>query len=105
MTRRAFFWSGAEFPGIAIWDVTVPEGLGVEGVVRAHSPEPVGKFFVVRAGDLRAAGTFAELGVVLRRSASEVRTIGLFFVPGIFGAAMGPVLFRAAECVGIGASG
>ena len=79
--------------------------MGVEGVVRAHSPEPIEKFFVVRAGDLRAAGTFAQLGVVLRRSASEVRTIGLFFVPGIFGAAMGPVLFRAADCVGIGASG
>ena len=86
-----------EVAGLEVFLVVDGEG--------AEFPEVVWKWVVVRAGQSAAARTFAELGVVLRRSASEVRTIGLFFVPGIFGAAMGPVLFRAAECVGIGASG
>ena len=85
--------------------VAVLEGLGVEEVVGADLPEALEEFFVVRAGQSGAAGTFEQSRAVLRRAAFEVGTFGLLLAPGVFRTTMGPVLFGAADGVGVGVFG
>ena len=86
-------------------DAAVAEGLDVEDVVGADVPEVFEEFLVVRAGQSIAAGAFFVLGGVFGRGLAAAGAAGLFFIPGIFDTAVGPVLFEAAEGVGVGALG
>ena len=96
--------SGQKFFGFAVGDVAVAEGVDVKDVVGTAGPEAGAEFFVVRAGQGRAAGAFFECGVVGGRVAG-FGAFGVFFVPGVFGAAMGPVFLGAFDGVGVGADG
>jgi hypothetical protein len=60
---------------------------------------------VVWAGERTAAGAFFEFGFVLGRIGAPAGTFGLLLIPGVFSAAVRPVLFGAADGVDVGPFG